>query len=77
MVKKLESCKTLTGRKKAAKDNPKITALQVELAHVDNKIEKAPARQNLRLFRPASCCLSRTRQLRPMRFEVHSAQSVT
>jgi len=40
MVKKLESYKTLTGRKKAAKGNPKITALQVELAHVDSEIEK-------------------------------------
>ncbi|RKJ02468.1 hypothetical protein D7X87_17290 [bacterium D16-54] len=29
-----------TGRKKAAKANPKITALQVELAHVDGEIEK-------------------------------------
>ena len=40
MVKKLDSYKTLTGRKKAAKANPKITALQVELAHVDSEIEK-------------------------------------
>ena len=40
MVKKLDSYKTLTGRKKAAKANPKITALQVELAHVDGEIEK-------------------------------------
>ena len=40
MVKKLESYKTLTGRKKAAKENPKITALQVELARVDSEIEK-------------------------------------
>ena len=40
MVKKLGSYKTLTGRKKAAKANPKITALQVELAHVDSEIEK-------------------------------------
>ncbi len=40
MVKKLESYKTLTGRKKAAKGNPKITALQVELARVDSEIEK-------------------------------------
>ena len=40
MVKKLESHKTLTGRKKAAKANPKIAALQVELAHVDGEIEK-------------------------------------
>ncbi len=39
MVKKLASYKTLTG-KKAAKANPKITALQVELAHVDSEIEK-------------------------------------
>ena len=36
MVKKLASYKTLTGRKKAAKANPKIAALQVELAHVDS-----------------------------------------
>ena len=34
------SYKTLTGKKKAAKANPKITALQVELAHVDSEIEK-------------------------------------
>ena len=40
MVKKLEKHKTLTGRKKAAKANPKIAALQVELAHVDSEIEK-------------------------------------
>ena len=40
MVKKLDSYKTLTGRKKAAKANPKIAALQVELAHVDSEIEK-------------------------------------
>ena len=40
MVKKLASYKTLTGRKKAAKENPKIAALQVELAHVDSEIEK-------------------------------------
>lgn len=39
-TKKLESYKTLTGRKKAAKGNPKITALQVELARVDSEIEK-------------------------------------
>ncbi len=32
--------KTLTGRKKAAKANPKIAALQVELLHVDSEIEK-------------------------------------
>ena len=37
---KRRSYKTLTGRKKAAKANPKITALQVELAHVDSEIEK-------------------------------------
>ena len=30
----------LTGRKKAAKANPKIAALQVELLHVDSEIEK-------------------------------------
>ena len=40
MVKKLASYKTLTGRKKAAKANPKIAALQVELLHVDSEIEK-------------------------------------
>ena len=40
MVKKLASYKTLTGKKKAAKANPEITALQVELAHVDSEIEK-------------------------------------
>ena len=40
MVKKLDSYKTLTGRKKAAKANPKIAALQVELARVDGEIEK-------------------------------------
>ena len=40
MVKKLEKHKTLTGRKKAAKANPKIAALQVELLHVDSEIEK-------------------------------------
>lgn len=40
MVKKLESDKTLTGRKKAAKANPNIAALQVELARVDSEIEK-------------------------------------
>ena len=40
MVKKLESHKMLTDRKKAAKANPKIAALQVELAHVDGEIEK-------------------------------------
>ena len=40
MIKKLASYKTLTGRKKAAKANPKIAALQVELLHVDSEIEK-------------------------------------
>ncbi len=40
MVKKLAIYKTLTGRKKAAKANLKIAALQVELAHVDGEIEK-------------------------------------
>ena len=40
MVKKLDSYKTLKGRKKAAKANPKIAALQVELTHVDSEIEK-------------------------------------
>ncbi len=38
--KQLASCKTLIGRKKAAKANPKIAVLQVELAHVDSEIEK-------------------------------------
>ena len=37
---KLASYKTLTGRKKAAKANPKIAALQVELLHVDSEIDK-------------------------------------
>ncbi len=40
MVKKLESYKTLTELKKAAKGNPKITALQVGLVQVDSEIEK-------------------------------------
>ena len=40
MIKKLASYKTLTGRKNAAKANPKIAALQVELLHVDSEIEK-------------------------------------
>lgn len=40
MVKKLASYKTLTGRKKAVRGNPKITALQVELARVNSEIEK-------------------------------------
>ena len=40
MVKKLEKHKTLTGREKVAKANPKIAALQVELLHVDSEIEK-------------------------------------
>ena len=40
IVKKLASYKTLTGRKKAAKANPKIAALQMELARVDSEIEK-------------------------------------
>ena len=40
IVKKLASYKTLTGRKKATKENPKIAALQVELLHVDSEIEK-------------------------------------
>lgn len=40
MVKKLDGYKTLTGRKKAVKSNPKIAALQVELAQVDSEIEK-------------------------------------
>ncbi len=40
MVKKLAGYNTLTGRKKAEKGNPKITALQVELARVYSEIEK-------------------------------------
>ena len=40
MVKKLDGYKTLTSRKKVAKANPKITALQAELLHADSEIEK-------------------------------------
>lgn len=40
MVKKLGNYKTLTGSKKNAHPNPKVTALQVELNQVDNEIEK-------------------------------------
>lgn len=40
MVKKLASYKTLTGKKKASKVNPKIAALQVELIRVNEEIEK-------------------------------------
>ena len=35
-----DSYKTLAGRKKAAKANPKIAALQVDLAPMDGEIEK-------------------------------------
>jgi len=37
---KLKPFQTLRGRKKAAKANPKLTALQVELAQLENEIEK-------------------------------------
>jgi len=40
MVKKLNDFKTLTGRKKASKVNPKLTAKQLELAKIENEIEK-------------------------------------
>ena len=40
MVKKLASYKTLTGKKKVSKVNPKIAALQVELIRVNEEIEK-------------------------------------
>ena len=40
MVKKLQGFKTLTGRKKAAKANPKLTAKQLEFARVESEIEK-------------------------------------
>ena len=40
MVKKLAELQDADRKKKAAKANPKITALQVELAHVDSEIEK-------------------------------------
>ena len=38
MMKKLKVCKTLTGRKKTS--SPKLTAKQVELAQVENEIER-------------------------------------
>jgi site-specific DNA recombinase len=40
MVKKLKPFQTLNGRKKAAKANPKLTALQVELVQLEGEIEK-------------------------------------
>jgi len=40
MVKKLKEFKTLTGRTKAAKANPKLTAKQLDLARVNGEIEK-------------------------------------
>lgn len=40
MVKKLADFKTLTGRKKAAKISPKLTAKRLELAQVESEIEK-------------------------------------
>lgn len=40
MVKKLKDFKTLTGRKKAAKISPKLTAKRLELAQVESEIEK-------------------------------------
>jgi DNA integrity scanning protein DisA with diadenylate cyclase activity len=40
MVKKLQGFKTLTGRKKTVKANPKLTAKQLELARVESEIEK-------------------------------------
>ena len=40
MVKKLKDFKTLTGRKKAAKIFPKLTAKRLELAQVESEIEK-------------------------------------
>ena len=40
MVKKLKDFKTLTGRNKAAKISPKLTAKRLELAQVESKIEK-------------------------------------
>lgn len=40
MVKKLEPFQTLSGWKKAAKTNPKLTSMQVELAQVQGKIER-------------------------------------
>ena len=40
MVKKLDAFKTLTGRKKTSKVNPKLTAKQLELAKIESEIEK-------------------------------------
>jgi len=40
MVKKLNDFKTLTGRKKAAKANPKLTAKRSELVRVEGEIGK-------------------------------------
>ena len=40
MVKKLKDFKTLTGRNKAAKISPKLTAKRLELAQVESEIEK-------------------------------------
>ncbi|WP_442860004.1 hypothetical protein [Anaerostipes sp.] len=40
MVKKLKDFKTLTGRKKAAKISPKLTAKRLELAQLESEIEK-------------------------------------
>jgi len=39
MVRKLKPFQTLKGQKKVAKSNPKLTALQVELAQVQSEIE--------------------------------------
>ena len=39
MVRKLKPFQTLKGQKKAVKANPKLTALQVELAQVEREIE--------------------------------------
>lgn len=39
MVKKLKPFQTIKGRKNAVKSNPKLTALQVELAQVQHEIE--------------------------------------
>ncbi len=40
MVKKLKDFKTLTGRNKAAKISPKLTAKRLELAQVESEIKK-------------------------------------
>lgn len=39
MVKKLKPFQTIKGRKNAMKSNPKLTALQVELAQIQHEIE--------------------------------------